>query len=84
MNDQLIAIRKTAGQMALFLIAVVAVTYLSTFVSLEVFAYTILATMIFGVGYILYNVNIDDIQSKKRIAESEKRIQEIREGRVNG
>jgi uncharacterized membrane protein (DUF485 family) len=84
MNDRLIAIRKTAGQMALFLIAIVAITYLSLFLSLQVFAYTVLAAMIFGVAYILYNVNIDAIQSKRSMEESEKRIQSIREGRVSG
>lgn len=79
MNDQLIAIRKTAGQMAVFLLAIVALTYLTSFISIQTFALMFLAIAIFGVGYILYNINIDNIQSQKRFEESENRIREIRQ-----
>lgn len=79
MNDQLIAIRKTAEQMAVFLLAIVTLTYLSSFISAQVFAYIILAVFISGVAYVLYNFNIDNIQSQKRFEESENRIREIRE-----
>lgn len=79
MNDQLIAIRKTAGQMAVFLLAVVVMTYLSSFISAQTFAYIILAVFISGAAYVLYNFNIDNIQSQKRFEESENRIREIRE-----
>ena len=79
MNDQLIAIRKTAGQMAVFLLAIVVLTYLSSFISAQVFAYIILAVFISGAAYVLYNFNIDNIQSQKRFEESENRIREIRE-----
>jgi exosortase/archaeosortase len=60
MNPKLVAVRKTAGQLALFLFTVFAIVFVSQFVSLQFFVWAITLAFVAMVAFMLYHINLDD------------------------
>jgi hypothetical protein len=66
MNTKLRAVRDTVGQIAIIFIIASVITYLSTFLTIEIVTYLGIGFAIGMFGYLMYSWNLTSIEMKEK------------------
>jgi ABC-type antimicrobial peptide transport system permease subunit len=66
MNTKLRAVRDTVGQIAMIFIIASVITYLSTFLTIEIVTYLGIGFAIGMFGYLMYSWNLTSIEMKEK------------------